>query len=339
MSDTPGGWSSPDDRSGGQPDRSQDPGPDPYPAAPPPPQGHWGPPPAPKPGVIPLRPLGLGEILDGAITAIRTYPKQMLGMSALVSAVSNLLSIGVMLYLANETTLLYSDLPLTATDNERALEELGMTLILSIPTIVFGTLANTFLTGLLTVVVGKAVLGQKVTVGQAWAHVRPRFFALLGLSVLYVLIVLAGGILFIIPGIWMYVLFSLASNALILEGATVGKALGRSRTLVSGAWWRTFGILLLAFVIAWVIGQIVQTPFALLTGGLGVFTGGSPVNSLGGVVALTALGAILAETIVLPFQSGVTTLLYIDRRMRREGMDIELARQAGAAPPQPPTAW
>ena len=32
------------------------------------------PPPPPKPGIIPLRPLGVGEILDGAITAIRALP-------------------------------------------------------------------------------------------------------------------------------------------------------------------------------------------------------------------------------------------------------------------------
>ena len=39
---------------------------------------------APKPGVIPLRPLGVGEILDGAISYIRANPGVTLGLSAVV---------------------------------------------------------------------------------------------------------------------------------------------------------------------------------------------------------------------------------------------------------------
>jgi hypothetical protein len=313
---------------------------------PPPPQFGSSQPRSPKPGVIPLRPLALGEILDGAITAIRTYPKQMLGVSALMSTIANLLSVGVLLFIINQTTWLYSDLPLTASESDRLAEEFGITLIVTIPSIVVSLLIGTFLNGVLTVVMGKAVLGQPITIGEAWSHVRPRFGALLGLSLLYALIVIVGAVLFVIPGVWLYVLFSLCSTALILEGATVGKALGRSRTLVNGAWWRTFGILLLATIIASVLAQIVQIPFSLATGGLNTITGAGPVPDIEVTLLLTALAGIIAETITLPFTAGVTTLIYIDRRMRREGMDIELARQAGVTPPpqqppttQPPTNW
>ncbi|CAM3631960.1 hypothetical protein KIPE111705_17965 [Kibdelosporangium persicum] len=346
MTDT-GGWSSPDDRNRpqdpppgqnqGQPGQAQ-PGEGRQPPYPMPPPPRSGPQASPKPGVIPLRPLGLGEILDGAITAIRTYPKQMLGVSALMSTIANLLSLGAVLFIVNQTTWLYSDLPLTASEADRALEDLQVALIVAIPSIIISLLIGTFLNGVLTVVMGKAVLGQPITVGEAWSHVRPRFGALLGLSLLYALIVIVGAVLFVIPGVWLYVLFSLCSTALILEGATVGKALGRSRTLVNGAWWRTFGILLLATIIASVLAQIVQIPFSLATGGLNTVTGTGPTPGIEVTLLLTALAGIIAETITLPFTSGVTTLIYIDRRMRREGMDIELARQAGVTP-QPPTTW
>nr|WP_042194518.1 hypothetical protein [Kibdelosporangium sp. MJ126-NF4]CEL21378.1 FIG00761799: membrane protein [Kibdelosporangium sp. MJ126-NF4]CTQ96055.1 FIG00761799: membrane protein [Kibdelosporangium sp. MJ126-NF4] len=341
------GWSSPD----GKPDRPQDPPQgsqqpqqqpypqQPYPAAPPP---QWGQPFAAKPGVIPLRPLGLGEILDGAITAIRTYPKQMLGVSAIASTVSNLLGIGLILFIVKGTTLMRSDLPLYATEEQRLGEDLERALILTIPTVVVTVVIATILNGVLTVVMGKAVLGQPITVGEAWKHVRPRFLPLLGLSVLYTLIVAAGAIALVIPGIWLYVLFSLASTALILEGAKVGTSLTRSRLLVNGAWWRTFGILILATIIASLIGQIVQIPFTLATGGLYDATGFGLSPNFTGALLLGALAGIIAETITMPFVAGVTTLIYVDRRMRREGMDIELARQAGVSqppPPQPPTAW
>ena len=75
-------------------------------AMPPPPQyamtpgvglpgvGGWGAvPQAPKPGVVPLRPLGVGEILDGAISYIRRDPKTVLGVSALIAAAIALLQL------------------------------------------------------------------------------------------------------------------------------------------------------------------------------------------------------------------------------------------------------
>src|SRR5690606_10270210 len=54
--------------------------------------GGWGAPQAPKPGVVPLRPLNLGELIDGAFTTIQRYPKIMLGMSAIVMTAVTLLS-------------------------------------------------------------------------------------------------------------------------------------------------------------------------------------------------------------------------------------------------------
>ncbi|CAM5691684.1 Membrane-anchored glycerophosphoryl diester phosphodiesterase (GDPDase) OS=Streptomyces violarus OX=67380 GN=FHS41_004042 PE=4 SV=1 [Streptomyces violarus] len=52
----------------------------------------WGgPPPAAKPGVIPLRPLGVGEILDGAVSTMRTYWRTVLGISLTVAVVTEII--------------------------------------------------------------------------------------------------------------------------------------------------------------------------------------------------------------------------------------------------------
>src|SRR5205814_3959442 len=50
------------------------------------PQSSYAPPP-PRPGIVPLRPLGVGELLDGAFTAIRRHPRTLLGMAAVVMVV------------------------------------------------------------------------------------------------------------------------------------------------------------------------------------------------------------------------------------------------------------
>ena len=40
------------------------------------------------------------------------------------------------------------------------------------------------------------------------------------------------------------------------------------------------------------------------------------------------IGSLIASTLVLPFQVAVTTVLYIDLRVRKEGFDIQLLTHA-----------
>src|SRR5215472_2329483 len=74
---------------------------------PPPPPG-YGPRPygpwqqqAPKPGVIPLRPLSVGELLDGAFTSIRRNPKATLGIAAVLLTFSAVITTAVSLLLVH----------------------------------------------------------------------------------------------------------------------------------------------------------------------------------------------------------------------------------------------
>ena len=83
------------------------------------------------------------------------------------------------------------------------------------------------------------------------------------------------------------------------------------------------------------ISQVVAVPAALLSLLVGGFTE-TGTMTLPGLV-LTGLAGIVATTITAPFTAGVIVLLYVDRRMRREGLDIALARAAGVTPPAPPT--
>jgi hypothetical protein len=322
-------WSAPDDPA----NRPQDP--PPYQQQP---ANQYGPQPrrqAPKPGVIPLRPLGLGEILDGAVTTIRTYPKQTLGVAALVGAVTSLVTTGIMILLRTQTDLLvvhFAENPYSRSQLAlQTADAFRVAFVTLVPAVAVSTLTQAFLSGFVTVVVGKAVLGQPVTFGQVWQHVRPRVGRLLGLSALYTLVVAVGGVLLIAPGVWLYVLFSLATSALVLEGTTVRRAFGRSRELVERAWWRTFGILLVASLIAGIVAYILELPLELVNGGLNDLTGTGPVPNLTLSVVLTVVIQVIADTITTPFVAAATTLVYVDRRMRREGMDIELARQVGAA--------
>ncbi len=294
--------------------------------------------------MIALRPLNVGDILDGAITAIRRYPLLILGVAAVVAVISAGLNLVVSLWLVPDFNRV-AQLGPAATQQQQLdalYSVLGSTLTALLPTLVISMLAQTFLTGFLTVVMGKAVLGRPVDFGSAMREAAPRLLPLLAVTILYTLATIVAAAFCLLPAVLPYVFWSLAGPALVLERGTIGQAFTRSRQLVSGMFWRVFGILLLAAVISWLISAIVSVPFSL---GSGAFSGlfnpqaTIPKVTTGGLV-LQSVGKVIAETIVMPFTALVTVVLYIDQRMRREGMDIELARAAGIQPPKPPQqAW
>lgn len=323
-------------------------------------QPRWNPHGLGKPGVIALRPLNLGDILDGAITAIRRYPLLILGMAAIVAVVSTGLTLLSTQLLSPDVESLASLGP-GSTDQEirdAFFGFMGQTLLALVPALLLTLLTRTFLTGFLTVVMGKAVLGRPVDFGTAMREAAPRLFPLLGLTLLYglaiVVCVLPVALVFIHPALALigipamlvlvaivYTNWSLASSSLVLERGSVLQAFSRSRLLVKGSFWRVFGILLLTGLIGSVISGIIQIPFGI---GSGMFSGlfdpsARPTAPGTASLLLTGIGSVITETIVTPFVSLVTVVLYIDQRMRREGMDIELARAAGINPPPAPQAW
>ena len=321
----------------------------------------YGPPRAPKPGVIPLRPLGLGEILDGAVSYIRANPRVTLGVSAVVLTVTQLIQLAAQVWFFRDLATLDS-LPTSSSDEAFAQLASGG-LVATLVGLVLTLIAGTLLTGLLIVVVGRAVLGQQVSLRETWDAARPRLPGLVGLSLLLFGILLAVFVVLTLPAVaafaagapglgaglitlgvlagivlatYLFVTFALAAPAYMLERVGVIDALRRSRHLVRTRWWPIFGILLLAALLAGLIAGIIGLPFSLLGGVAGVALGleEDPLVVTSAVaLTIAAIGAILAGTITAPFQAGVTGLLYFDQRMRREGLDIELARSAPGSPP------
>jgi hypothetical protein len=325
----------------------------------------WTPAPPPlRPGVIPLRPLGVGEILDGAISAIRAKPRIMLGLSAVVAVITQVLTVPITWLLLHDI----GDISFTGNSSSAgtsAEANLGLTasaLSASGVQILVTLAATLLLTGVLTIVLSKAVLGQDIEAADAWAQTRPRIKALVGVTALVagievglslltigpgVALALAGapgaavtialvlGIAaWLVVGVYLYTAFALAPAVIVLERAAVVKSLRRSRALVRGAWWRTFAILLLVNVLARVLAGIIAVPFSLLGIFVAYVQGSSDSLNPYGVLPLlvTAVGSILASTIAWPFTSVSIALLYVDRRIRREALDISLARAAGLVP-------
>ncbi|MER6181739.1 hypothetical protein [Streptomyces sp. NPDC001652] len=320
--------------------------------------GWGGPPPAAKPGVIPLRPLGVGEILDGAVSTMRTYWRTVLGISLTVAVVTQIVVILLEgLVLDDASTAALDDPSASVDELTRALGDAmlstGVVFLISL----IGTIVAT---ALLTTVTSRAVLGKSVTTGEAWRDARPQVAKLFGLIFLLILIAVAvvavgalPGILAVVAGagdggaalavlgslatgvvaLWLMVRFSLASPALMLEKQGILKSLSRSAKLVRGSWWRVFGIQLLATLIANIVASIVVLPFAFIASALdgegftGLVNSGSDFGWT--YLIVSGVGSVIGAMITFPITAGVTVLLYIDQRIRREALDIDLARAAG----------
>ena len=319
-------------------------------------------PPAPKPGIIPLRPLTVGEILDGAFTAMRWNPKTILVSSAIVAAVSGVLLAVVTLVLQHDV-LANVTLPANGQAISTAqAKNIGVAfLALGGVTVIFTFLTHTILTGVLTVAVGQGVLGRKETLAGAWRATRSRLGALLAVVLLSALFIFLGwmvavglsagiglllgagahlapaGILVGVLGalsatvfaVIVAVRWSLAVPAVMLERRGPMTSLGRSWRLVRRSSWRVFGIMLLVQIIVGIANSVIRIPFAIF-GGTGIFSLGQAHPSLAATI-ISAVGGMIGTALTAPLAAGAAVLLYADLRMRREGMDIAL--QAAAAAP------
>ncbi|WP_326955818.1 hypothetical protein [Amycolatopsis sp. NBC_01286] len=346
----PTGWQAPDPR-GAQPPpgwQPQTPPQMPYGGPPPqypqfPQQRAFSPHGLGKPGVIALRPLNIGDILDGSITAIRRHPLLILGVGAVLAVISAAITFLVQKFLFADLDELTSVAALGPGATEAEARDavfgvFGDVFLVLLPTAALTTLLTTLLNGFLAAVMGRAALGREVTFSIAWAEVQPRLLPLLGIGLVYSVVTTIGLMLCIVPGVLAYVFWALASAALILERGTFKQAFSRSVKLVRGSFWRVLGILALAWIIEYLFNNIIQLPFTL---GTGVFqqvlnpSAAAVVPSTGDLL-LASVGQVISGTIATPFVALVTVIIYLDQRMRREGMDIELARAAGVTPPQ---AW
>ncbi len=325
------------------------------------PYGGYGPP-VHKPGVVALRPLTLGDLYDGAFKTIRRNPQAMVGLAALVTTVFMLVPVVLTLALAalGELSFGFSVDP-SSPDQLSALDNGAVGIVANLGA-VFGLFATVVLNGMLVHVVAEAVLGRRTTIAGAWAATRGRMWRLVGLMLVSLLVFVlllavpvgagvlvglrAGVVAGLVTGLPLLLLafaaalflqaryLQLAAPALVLERTGVFAALRRAGRLSRGQSWRILGILLLTALVAGLVGQVVAVPLAAI-GTVGPFvlpgTGGALV-----LVFSSYLSQIIVGALTTPFTSAVAALQYVDQRIRKEGLDVELiaAAQQGPAGPR-----
>ena len=315
-----------------------------------------------QPGIIPLRPLTVGELFNGAFQAVRVNPQTMFGFAFAIMAVVGL----VQAFFASSST---SSLTraLSSGDTEDLVYSLGSSMG-SFVTSGLTMLATAFLSGMLALTVWDAVLGRKSSPADAWHRFSPRFVPVLLATLLigiieFVVIVLVllvfmipfflvvvnaasarsydsasasiGGALsiiflmivaLIVVACFFTVKFAFTSSAVVLEGLGPVDAIKRSWSLSKGSFWRILGRILLIGV---VIGLISSVLGGIVGAILGV--GAAAADSVGMLVAFSAFVSALLSAVVIPVQSSFYTLMYLDERMRKENLAPMIAQEASRA--------
>lgn len=323
-----------------------------------PPAAGWTPPP--KPGLIPLRPLEFGTLLGASFQVLRRNPRPTFGAALLLNALVVFLSTGI------STVIVVSGLERASRADFADADTIfagtiALALVATLLAVGISIVAQALLQGIISLEVSRATLGEKLTLRQLFDLGRGRWWALIGwtallgavvMAALAVLIglslgffvvgdplAIAGGVVVLLIGVlglivvsvWIGTMLAFVPAAIVIERLPLGTAVRRSWRLVRGGFWRILGTLLLVAVMVNIAASVVTTPFQLAA------TFAAPLVNPAGevetdltvflalnlvVVAITAVVGAIGAVLT----TAAASLLYIDRCMRTEGLDLELQR-------------
>jgi len=324
--------------------------------------------PASRPGIIPLHPLTFGMILGRSFSALRQNPRVLLGFALVVQTLAYVVVLAAVLAISFASFSRLDTLRPGTEEYETVLA--GSIAITAVAGLVLGLAAGALsiiVQAIVVVEVTHAAVAEKLSLGALWRQVKPIAWRLIGYSALVILAVLALvaivalgvvgiamvaapaaialGVVLILGAIpltwWLMIKLLLAPAAIIIEHASIRQAIARSWTLTRGRFWPALGIIFLISMVFGAVAQLVGLPLSFLSMGLTTIitpTGDPEPSAIIGILAtalLTQVLTLLLQSVAIVVQSTATAIIYIDCRMRREGLDLDLLtyverRDAGA---------
>ncbi|MBF9072325.1 hypothetical protein [Streptacidiphilus fuscans] len=337
-------------------------------------------PPPPKPGVIPLRPLSIGDIISGIFMTIRFNFLAVYG-PVFITAVGCVVLFGLLG--VTEWTPLHT-FWVDAKNNANNAGWHPSTGEITNAAVAFGLLMLLTLVSSLAIYISAnlgslatlrhAVVGRRVTFKQSLREGLPHLWRLLGAILLMGVVAFGGlivavavalliglaagagagaamGVLLYFPaGLWgIYVQVRLVTlpGVVMLEGARPLAAFKRAWRLNAGAWWRSCGTLFLITLLGSVVSYVVTMPFSLWASTVSGFAGMATSNPNDPnqfralliaellYFALVMPVSVVVNLLTLPLMPVGQGLMYMDRRIRRESLDLQLAEEAGFLIHQP----
>jgi hypothetical protein len=180
--------------------------------------------------------------------------------------------------------------------------------------LLIGLVATTLFTGMVVELVADVQDGRRdASVRQLLRAVVPVVGALLLVGFVAAVGVVVGLFLFIVPGLILLTIWSVAAPVVVLERPAGLGALGRSRELVQGNGWQVFGVIFILDILVLIVAGGLQ--IAAESAGTGV-----------GIVVRVVVGVLTA-----PLAALASSVLYFELRGAR-ARDATDAAQHGQGP-------
>jgi len=275
-----------------------------------------------------LRPLSLGELLDRTFFLYRRHFLLFIGIAAIPYS----------LFLAvNLTSTL---LPLFVRSVAGHVPPSGMVFasigggLLGLLALLAGAIAFLFSVGATVFAVSEIYMGRPTSIRDSLRGVRGKTGTIFGVLFLSGLIMGAGFIALIIPGIYLMCRVCVATPAALLEDIGPSDSIRRSFDLTRDFAGRAFMIYLLYFAMVWGVAAVFQMPFVLL---LVINAKQTQLAILWRI--LMQVGNFIGSVLVAPVSTLGFALFYYDLRVRKEAFDLQMMMQAiGGNPLPPPSA-
>ena len=254
-----------------------------------------------------LRPLSTGELLDRTFSLYRSHFGLFVGIFALPHLIS----------------LAFQCLGVALQSPVRALQ------VGNVMNFLAWTYGALFLSMILTAVSQSATvvavsdvhLERPASVMDSYGRVKTQLFGVVAMSLLINVAVFVGCLAIIVPGVLLFLMWSLAVPVKVLESKGIFDAMSRSMELTKGSRGRIFVIWILFFVLNVGVSWLLQWPILAAAG----------AGSRGGVMQSTAAWQVashsanfISQCLVGPIATIAFSLVYYDQRVRKEAFDLQL---------------
>jgi hypothetical protein len=264
----------------------------------------------------PLAPATLTDMLDGGWRLLRRQPGTILGLSAMFLVPSAVLA-GLASAAVDSDVQSTLALPAFGSDSSFPL----LALFATVAGAAVRSLGVLYLGVALTYVVLAAGSGSALGAGDAARAALQRSGAVLGSwPLLFGASVVAYVACFLPLAVWL-TFTAVVAPAIAAEGAGPLAAIGRSFSLVTRRFWVALGVVMLSSLVAYVLSTVL-TLIPQLLAGLLPWGGQWAVNT----VSTWLAGTLTAGPLIIS-----SVLLYLDLRVRTEGLDLRQRATAAFA--------
>jgi len=316
----------------------------------------WTPPP--RAGLVPLRPLTLGTLLGAAFGVLRGTALATFGPALLVClALAVVKSLGAISLLSSAFATGSSDTAAVGS----VFNGISGGLLSWLGSMMLDLAGTQIVLAVVSLATAGSVVGEIRSPGAVWRRTARRRGAVVawavlaagtgivgigtavGLVILLAALGSAGTVVAVVAGVlavpvgivlwcWLSTKLAFVPPALVVERLRMGAAIRRSWRLTRRSFWRVFGTRLLVSVMVGAGQALLFIPIQVIAGWVVtlVLPNGATTESAQGALVVTTLvsqtAGAFVTAIALVVTTAATALLYLDARMRKEGLDLELAR-------------